>query len=117
MPTLNFPNGLTREVTVVSVETLATPTRTISQPQRRPIVLRMWSYARAVAHWKAAGSPLRTQEQIEAALAICQTCEHYTAAKRPHCKICGCLLNSAPHGLANKIAMATEHCPLDPPKW
>lgn len=76
-----------------------------------------WSYTIAVAAWKAAGSPLRTQDEIDAALALCSKCPYFRGSKKPFCTICGCQLNKLRNGLANKIAMATEHCPMSPPKW
>lgn len=75
------------------------------------------TYALAVAKWELAGKPTRTQEEIDAVLAICESCPFYTNDKRPRCRRCGCSVNNRPAGLANKIAMATESCPLDPPKW
>lgn len=72
------------------------------------------SFLTAVARWKAAGSPVRSPERIEEILAICQACEHF---QRSRCNKCGCAVNKSPNGLRNKIAMATERCPLQPPKW
>jgi hypothetical protein len=40
-------------------------------------------------------------------LAICRTCEYF---ERERCKICGCVASW-------KTRLATEHCPLSPPKW
>lgn len=75
-------------------------------------------YVSAVERWKAAGSPQRTAKEIAAVLAICEACEHFQRGLlRNSCKVCGCSLNAFEKGLVNKIAMATESCPLNPPKW
>lgn len=72
-------------------------------------------YATAIAKWIAAGRPTRTQEQIDAILAEhCGPCEHYSGTA---CKLCGCRINKSLEAWRNKLAMGTESCPLDPPKW
>lgn len=58
---------------------------------------------RSVLH----GLPLVDEDEHKRRLGICRSCEHYD---RGSCRICGC-------GLSAKTKMATEHCPLDPPKW
>lgn len=62
----------------------------------------------ATAKWLAAGSPLRTREQLAECLAICGTCELYKPGLVATCGKCGCVL-------AAKARMATEVCPLG--KW
>lgn len=77
-----------------------------------------WNYTKAVAGWMKAGSPTRTKSEIDRIFAICQLCPQFISDDlRPRCRVCGCSLSQAPEGLNNKIAMATESCPLDPPKW
>ena len=72
-------------------------------------------YAKAMARWIAAGRPTRTQEQIDAILTThCGPCEHFTNGA---CGKCGCKVNRNPEAWRNKLAMGTEACPLDPPKW
>jgi hypothetical protein len=72
-------------------------------------------YAAAIAKWIAAGRPTRSQEQIDAILAThCGPCEHF---KNEACNQCGCKVNKHHAAWRNKLAMATEACPLDPPKW
>lgn len=80
-------------------------------------VKQLSNYKKAVAKWTAAGMPVREQSEIDRILAICQGCEHYTDEGRPRCKLCGCSINNQPNGLTNKVRMATENCPDDPPKW
>lgn len=96
------------------------PTASVRRDPGAPVGLvhQAWSYARAVAAWKLAGSPTRDAAEIDRVFAICEVCHHFAPnSKRPHCKLCGCSLSRAPDGLRNKIAMATESCPLDPPQW
>lgn len=53
---------------------------------------------------KLAPKAVRAERQ-----AVCEPCEHYDAiAKR--CRVCGCL------GKA-KVYIASDRCPLEPPKW
>jgi len=66
-------------------------------------------YAQAVAKWTAAGFPVRDQAEVERIeLELCQPCEKYVAGR---CKSCGCRVNQSSLAVANKIKMATEHCP------
>ena len=79
------------------------------------LVRRLKSYAGAVARWMAAGSPTRDQAEVDRIyLDVCLPCPQFRDGR---CAKCGCALNRDPNGLKNKIAMETEHCPLDPPKW
>lgn len=88
------------------------------EPREEPgLITKVKHYAISVARWNAAGSPVRPTEEIGRIFSICESCEHYAKASRPHCKLCGCSLSKLPNGLLNKIAMATESCPLDPPRW
>ena len=65
-------------------------------------------YATALARWTAAGFPTRTQAEVDACLAVCQTCEHYTDSGR--CRTCGCGVNKSKIAVLNKAKMATEQC-------
>jgi len=70
-------------------------------------------YVSAVARWIAAGRPTRSQERINEILTtICEPCEKF---KDGACDLCGCRINRSPAALKNKLAMATEACPLG--KW
>lgn len=81
----------------------------------RPLVVKLSSYAKSLAKWLAAGAPTRAQHEIEAILREqCQPCDRFRDGS---CAECGCRVNSSPRGWANKIAMATEECPLSPPRW
>lgn len=82
------------------------------------LLVKAWNYTKAIAAWRAAGSPVRPQPEIDRIFAICEACRYFADGDKPRCKLCGCSLGKAPDGLVNKIAMdQTEHCPLDPPKW
>lgn len=88
--------------------------RSATSPPLPGIIKRAGQYAKAIARWTAAGSPTRTQAEIDGLLAVCRGCRQYNA-QHAACAKCGCNVNSQASGLANKLAMATEHCPLR--KW
>lgn len=48
-------------------------------------------------------------EEQERRLAICHGCDQYDPGP-DKCKVCGCVA-------VWKTRLATEHCPLNPPKW
>lgn len=92
------------------------PAISITAPKRR----RAANYLTAVGRWFASGLKRRPAAEVRRLLAICQACEHFTRddtdTDRGICSKCGC--GCAASGvLFNKLAMRTEHCPLDPPKW
>ena len=70
-------------------------------------------YADALIRWRAAGYPTRTQPEVEACLAVCVACEHYT--KNGKCRKCGCCVNNSKIAALNKAKMLTEQCPKG--KW
>lgn len=76
----------------------------------KPTLLK--TYARAVAKWLDAGRPKRTDEQVDAIMDICGSCQFY---KGGGCQRCGCRVNRNRNALTNKIRMATENCPIK--KW
>lgn len=70
------------------------------------------NYFGAVRRWVANGKPSRSEEEIKELFeANCQGCERYDE-KRHACKNCGCAVSTDASPLANKLAMASEHCPL-----
>lgn len=84
------------------------PQDVTQSPQALPsLVIRGWNFANALARWALAGMPRRTQEQIDARLAICQACP---ALQNDHCTKCGCACVEN-NRLINKLALATEKCP------
>ena len=62
----------------------------------------------STATWIAAGSPMRTTEELGECFDICRDCEHYQPSPIAKCGKCGCFLSA-------KARMATEACPLG--KW
>ena len=68
-------------------------------------------YLGALQRWKEAGKPLRPDDEVKRIFAEhCEPCEH---CRGNRCNVCGCRLKG--RSLLSKIAMATEHCPLQ--KW
>jgi len=87
-------------------------TRVEEKKNQAKLGTKVMNYFGAVRRWVASGSPTRTPEEVKELFEThCKGCEMYDEEKHA-CKTCGC--NIAPVGdpLANKLAMATEHCPL-----
>lgn len=58
----------------------------------------------------ARGEPvIAPQEEQYRRMAICHACDKFDA-KQGRCTLCGCYANL-------KTRIASEHCPLEPPKW
>ena len=69
-------------------------------------------YVGAVRRWVAKGRPSRSKEEIEKLFKEnCEKCDRYDPATHS-CKNCGCAVTLSVTPLANKLAMATEVCPL-----
>ncbi|MCL2623691.1 MAG: hypothetical protein FWD31_08510 [Planctomycetaceae bacterium] len=76
---------------------------------------RTYHYARALSRWIKAGRPIRDEAEIERIFeTCCKPCEAYDATSST-CGYCGCRVNCIKVAPLNKIAMATEECPLE--KW
>lgn len=88
-----------------------------ASPPRSSILRLAWRYLiaqvreRIVAKWHAL-----PQRVIDERLAICKACPHYAAA-RHRCKLCGCCGGSGQSKWLNKLALASEECPDNPPRW
>lgn len=81
------------------------------------IVQQGWNYTKAVARWIAAGRPVRSNERVrEIFETLCQRCEHFDAG-HGSCRLCGCRVRRDGPAFTNKLRMATERCPMNPPKW
>ncbi len=76
-----------------------------------PIIIRGLNFASAMLRWTSSGMPRRTQAEIDERLTICQACPHFADN---HCRVCGCPCVET-NQLVNKLALATEACPLG--KW
>lgn len=70
------------------------------------------NYYGAVRRWVANGRPSRNKEEIKALFEEhCKGCDRYDTEKHA-CKNCGCTVSTDSSPLGNKLAMASEHCPL-----
>lgn len=70
------------------------------------------NYFGAIRRWHALGKPTRSPEEIEKLFEEnCKGCDRYDNEKHA-CKNCGCSVSTKSSPLANKLAMASEHCPL-----
>lgn len=65
----------------------------------------------AYTKWIAAGRPMREPSEIARLFAVCEACPAYDDGR---CGQCGCGIGRE-RNVANKIALATEACPLG--KW
>ena len=71
-----------------------------------------YRYTRALSRWIKAGRPVRSEEDINRIFeTACEPCEARDP-ERSFCRHCGCRVNLSPSAMMNKIAMATEECPL-----
>jgi hypothetical protein len=68
-------------------------------------------FGRAMGRWLAGGAVLRSQEQVNERLQICQACP---LLQGDQCTRCGCTINGEVTPF-NKLAVSTETCPLG--KW
>lgn len=91
-----------RKLLEESKSLLRTVTRTVS------------NWREANKRWEAAGKPVRTDEEVQEIIQICEGCEHYNA-KAKQCKLCGCFCRKKGMARFNKPKMATESCPIG--KW
>ena len=67
------------------------------------------SLGRALWSWVVSGFRIADEGERARRRAICAACPEWIASRR-RCRICGCFTDV-------KVALRTEHCPLDPPKW
>lgn len=85
------------------------------KPNQLGITQKIFRYTRALSRWIKAGRPVR--EVLEIVLIFethCQVCEALDE-RSSSCGHCGCRVNISHIAPLNKIAMATEQCPLE--KW
>jgi hypothetical protein len=75
------------------------------------LYIQIMNYKEAVSRWLKAGKPTRTKQQMEQIVeAHCKKCDWYDK-KAKRCKGCGCRISNSSIAIANKVKMATEHCP------
>ena len=85
---------------------------TVKQPG---ITHKVIHYTRALSRWIKAGRPIRKESEIiDFFRNDCRPCTDYDQ-ETSSCHHCGCRVNESIIAPLNKIAMATEHCPLE--KW
>ena len=92
----------------------------LERPQPRPAtpapdgISWFWkgvNFGSAIMKWLAAGRPVRKRKEIKRIFAICHDCNQFDGNR---CLQCSCACNER-EILMNKIALETEHCPLE--KW
>jgi hypothetical protein len=75
----------------------------------------------AIKRWVLAGRPVRTPEKVNELLKVCRSCPFFVRDPRgDYCGKCGCPVNDQtdnPIKHRNKLVLATETCPADPPLW
>ena len=74
------------------------------------VLIRGINFAAAMARWASTGFKLRSQDEIDERLAICQACPKLQGDT---CSVCGCNCNA--NGVINKLALKGQACPLG--KW
>lgn len=87
------------------------------EEEKKSFVEKVIDYSDARQKWIKAGKPLRSKKDILHIYEnICKNCPHFHQGSTGvnSCKICGCRL-STDRTSFNKIAMESEHCPLE--KW
>lgn len=80
-------------------------------PKVPNLTTRVATWANAVTSWISAGSPKRSEEEVNH---IHETyCKPCPWNKNNVCSSCGCNVTTSSHPLINKIKMATQHCPKE----
>jgi len=94
------------------------PWRQANVEVKRPtLVKRILTWKASIRRWEEAGKPTRSDAEVERIMTeCCEPCDHYNH-RWSQCKLCGCFCKKQGQPKFNKPAMATERCPLDPPKW
>lgn len=68
-----------------------------------------WNYAKALARHKLGGSKTLGEEEVQARLDVCLTCDQRVDDR---CSVCGCYLAESPNGDEGKAVWAEQDCPL-----
>jgi len=80
-----------------------------------PSVSELRSFVRALWRFYSSDQGFLPREKVEERLQICLACPHFSANAKK-CRKCGCGVRGA-QSIFNKLAMPTESCPDDPPRW
>lgn len=89
-----------------------------SQGQPLPLRRRAANWLAAMARWLAEGLPVCTEEEEDARRGQCWQCEHLIIKnEKAACELCGCCVRGSSKAWLNKLKMATEKCPANPPRW
>jgi len=85
----------------------------MNESQKKPGYFGMaYHYTRALSRWIKAGRPVRNEAEIKRIFeTFCSPCEAHDM-ESSSCRYCGCRVNLKESALTNKIAMATEDCPI-----
>ena len=88
----------------------------MEEPMVKPGIVQLaYRYTRALSRWIKAGRPVRQESEIVFIYREhCRPCEVFDETSST-CHHCGCRVNESVIAPVNKIAMQTEHCPID--KW
>ncbi len=81
----------------------------LAAPSYPAMAVQARNLARAFRDWAMDGFRRVGDDELTRRLAICATCPEWEPIEG-RCRQCGC------YG-AWKARLASEHCPLDPPKW
>jgi len=92
----------------------------VCRPAKKPptAIKQISNYVASTVTHITTGAQLREPEQIKSAYEACSSCEHFRPRENNDggtCGLCGCNLFTSQSHLTNKIARATEHCPIG--KW
>jgi hypoxanthine phosphoribosyltransferase len=72
----------------------------------------MYNYTQAIISHFNNGRQTRSEEEIARIYNVCSECRYFTGKD---CSLCGCRVSQTPNAYLNKIAMASQHCPIG--KW
>ncbi len=72
------------------------------------------NWAAALWKWNKAGRPVRTDEEVQYIVWICEICDDYKLDEK-RCRICRCGISTDGMAIFNKARLATEHSPQN--KW
>lgn len=107
----NYPIGPNFEQQLIDYNCQLNPELCI-ETQGETRAGRAINFATAMLRWIRNGMPVVTPEEYQRRLDLCETCPNFRGERANYtasCGRCGCNVI--------KLNLATEHCPLDPPRW